>query len=69
MSIEEGMYGLKQASRAWYSRIDGYLTKMGFTKSEADPNLYFKTVGADPVILVLYVDDLFLTGLEKLILK
>ena len=67
--LKKSLYGLKQASRAWYSRIDGYLTKMGFTKSEADPNLYFKTVGADPVILVLYVNYLFLTGSEKLILK
>jgi hypothetical protein len=40
---------------------------MGFEKSEADPNLYYILVGEDPLILVLYVDDLFLTGLEKLI--
>jgi hypothetical protein len=40
---------------------------MGFTKSEADPNLYFILVGDDPLILVLYVDDLFLTGAEELI--
>jgi hypothetical protein len=43
---------------------------MGFTKSEADPNLYLIQVGEDPLILVLYVDDLFnlfLTGVEKLI--
>jgi hypothetical protein len=40
---------------------------MGFTKSEADPNLYFILVGTNPLILVLYVDDLFLTGAEELI--
>jgi len=43
---------------------------MGFTKREADPNLYLIQVGEDPLILVLYVDDLFnlfLTGVEKLI--
>jgi hypothetical protein len=40
---------------------------MGFTKSEADPNLYLIQVGEDPLILVLYVVDLFLTGEEKLI--
>ena len=37
---------------------------MGFTKSEADSNLYFKVVGNIPLILVLYVDDLFLVGDE-----
>ena len=41
---------------------------LGFTKSNADPNLYYKVVDGDQVILLLYVDDLFLTGDEKLIL-
>ena len=61
------MYGLKQAPRAWYGRIDSYLQKMGFVKSDADPNLYYLRVGDEPLILVLYVDDPFLTGSSKLI--
>jgi hypothetical protein len=40
---------------------------LGFTKSKADPNLYYKVVDGGPVILLLYVDDMFLTGDEKLI--
>ena len=40
---------------------------MGFNKSDADPNLYYIVVGADPIILVLYVDDLFIIGAERLI--
>jgi hypothetical protein len=39
---------------------------MGFQWSEADPNLYF-LAGEAPLILLLYVDDLFLTGDEQLI--
>lgn len=35
---------------------------MGFVKSEANPNLYCLMVEDEPFILVLYVDDLFLTG-------
>ena len=40
---------------------------MGFIKSEADPNLYFLLVGYKILMLVLYVDDLVLTGVESLI--
>ena len=58
---------MKQAPRAWYSRIDAYLKQMGFQKSEADPNLYFIVVKGDALILFIYVDDLFITGAEKLI--
>ena len=60
--LKKELYRHKQASRAWYSKIDGYLLAMGFIRSEADPNLYYTLVGDDPLILVLYVDDLFLTG-------
>jgi hypothetical protein len=65
--LKKVLYGLKQAPRAWYSRIDGYLISLGFTKSDADPNLYYKVVDDDPLIIVLYVDDLFLTGAERLV--
>lgn len=33
----------------------------------ADPNLYYIVVGDDSLILVLYVDDLFIIGAERLI--
>eukprot|EP00253_Pinus_taeda_P034214 PITA_34214 len=38
--LKRALYGLKQAPRAWYTWIDSYFTGLGFSKSEADPNLY-----------------------------
>eukprot|EP00253_Pinus_taeda_P023784 PITA_23784 len=67
--LKKALYGLKEAPRAWYERIDSYLMKLGFTRSEADPNLYFKVEDDKPLILVLYVDDLFLIGAHPLIQK
>ena len=63
--LKKALYGQKQAPRAWYFRIDSYLLSMGFQKSEADLNLYFIMVRDDPLILLLYVDDLFITGRER----
>jgi hypothetical protein len=40
---------------------------MDFKKSEVDPNLYYTVVGEDPLILVLYVDDIFITWADRLI--
>ena len=34
---------------------------LGFTESKEDSNLCFKVEGERPVMLLLYVDDLFLT--------
>jgi hypothetical protein len=67
--LKKSFYELKQTPRAWYSRIDGYLQSMGFTKSEVDPNLYLLQVGKDPLISVLYVDDMLLTAVEELIAR
>jgi len=61
------LYGLKQAPCAWYTRIDSYFTRLGFTKSEADANLYHIMVEGKPLIIVLYVDDLILIGDDQLI--
>ena len=65
--LKKALYGLKQAPRAWYAHIDSFLTSISFIKNVVDPNLYFKVFDGFPVILILYVDDLFLTGNEKLI--
>jgi hypothetical protein len=40
---------------------------LGFTKGKVDSNLYLKVMNDEPVILLLYVDDLFLIEEEKLI--
>jgi hypothetical protein len=42
---------------------------LGFSKSVVDPSLYYKTVNGESLILVLYVDDLFLTDTESLIVE
>ena len=40
---------------------------LGFTKSKSDSNLYFKVQCRRPMMLLLYIDDLFLTREYKLI--
>ena len=40
---------------------------MGFSKSKADSNLYYKVKDGNPVMLLLYVDDLFVIGMDGLI--
>ena len=40
---------------------------LGFTKSKEDSKIYFKVEGGRPVMLLLYVDDLFLTRKGELI--
>ena len=65
--LKKALYGLKKAHIACYGRIDGFLINLDFTKSKADSNLYYKVVNDGIMILLLYVDDIFFIGEEKLI--
>eukprot|EP00253_Pinus_taeda_P009545 PITA_09545 len=43
-------------------KIDKYLTDHGFQQSPCDANLYVKHTGDDILFVVVYVDDLIITG-------
>ena len=58
---------MKQAPKEWYGMIDGFLVSLGFTKSKADSNLYYKVVVDRIMILLIYVDDILLKGEENII--
>ena len=47
--------------------MESFPVTLGFTKSKEDSNLYFKIEHGIPVMLLLYVDNLFLIGEEELI--
>ena len=65
--MKKALYGLKQAPRTWYGKIDSFLSSLGFTKSKADSNIYYKVEDGNPMMLLLYVDSLFVTGMDGLI--
>jgi hypothetical protein len=58
------------ASMGWkLNQMDGPFMSLGFSKSVADPNPYYHIIGDEYLILVMYVDDLFLTSSERLIVE
>ena len=61
--MKKALYVLKQGPRAWYSRINSYLTENGFHRSESEPTLCTKVdEQGKMLIFFLYVDDLIFTG-------
>eukprot|EP00253_Pinus_taeda_P035397 PITA_35397 len=60
--LKKSLYGLKKAPQAWYAKMDSSLLESGFSKCYSDNTVYTKKVGNSLIILVLYVDDLILTG-------
>lgn len=66
--LQKSLYGLKQAGRAWYEKIDGTMLSMSFKKSDADVCVYVYQSGDIRVYVALYVDDLliFANNMAKL---
>jgi hypothetical protein len=58
--LRKAMYGLKQGSRAWNSKLNSVLTKIGFTRSQTDPCVYTKRAGRKMELLAVYVDDILI---------
>jgi hypothetical protein len=60
--LNKSLYGLKQASRNWFSTFSEVIKKAGYQQSKADYSLFTKSQGSSFTIVLIYVDDILLTG-------
>ena len=64
--LNKCVYGLTDASRMWYLRVDKFLRNMGLEKMPLDEACYVYRRGKDLAgLLCLHVDDILWTGDEK----
>ncbi|NAU60962.1 hypothetical protein EE075_30035, partial [Klebsiella pneumoniae] len=62
LELVKAIYGLKQASRVWNETFDEFVCSIGFQVSAFDPCLYIKVVDGHCVLVLVYVDDVLITG-------
>jgi hypothetical protein len=60
--LRKSLYGLKQAGRAWFEKINTALIDMDFTPLDSDHCVYVRHQEDEVMYIVLYVDDLLLIG-------
>ncbi|RDX76603.1 Copia protein, partial [Mucuna pruriens] len=53
---------LHKASQAWFERLTFALLHLGFVSSKCDPSLFTLSQGNHHVIMLVYVDDIIITG-------
>ncbi|KAL8117740.1 hypothetical protein AgCh_015573 [Apium graveolens] len=62
LRLLKDLYGLRQAPRAWYSKLNKCLEGLGFTRCVYEQVVYTRHVGSEILIVGVYVDDLLVTG-------
>jgi hypothetical protein len=60
--LKKSLYGLKQALRAWYAKMDSYLLLENFVCCKSDLNVYMLRMVDSLLFFFLYVDDLLIIG-------
>ena len=60
--LQKSLYGLKQAPRQWFAKLSSKLLEYGFVHSYADYSLFTYHKNGVFLALLVYVDDLVLTG-------
>ncbi|KAH9769752.1 retrovirus-related pol polyprotein from transposon RE2 [Citrus sinensis] len=67
--LTKALYGLKQAPKAWYDKLKGCLTAWKFLNSKAETSLFVKHDDKGIIIVLIYVDDIPVTGPDSALLK
>ena len=60
--LQRALYGLKQAPHAWFAKFSSAMSRFGFTSSPHDSALFLHRTDQGIVLLLLYVDDMIITG-------
>eukprot|EP00261_Vitis_vinifera_P033501 XP_019074744.1 PREDICTED: uncharacterized protein LOC100253049 isoform X2 [Vitis vinifera] len=60
--LHKSLYGLKQASRQWFAKFSEAIQSAGYAQSRADYSLFTRKQGKSFTALLIYVDDILITG-------
>ncbi|RVW55201.1 Retrovirus-related Pol polyprotein from transposon RE2 [Vitis vinifera] len=64
--LRRSLYGLKQSPRAWFSRFSSVVQEFGMFRSTTDHSVFYHHNSSGQCIyLVVYVDDIIITGSDQ----
>ncbi|GJZ67473.1 retrovirus-related pol polyprotein from transposon TNT 1-94 [Tanacetum coccineum] len=67
--LKKSLYGLKQTSRQWFTKLSTFLLNLNFKQSYADTSLFTLNQGEHMGMLLIYVDDILLVRDFQILLR
>ena len=60
--LRHALYGLKQAPRVWFAKFSSTISHLCYMASHYDSVLFLRRTDKGTILLLLYVDDMIITG-------
>jgi hypothetical protein len=60
--LQKALYGLKQSLRAWFGRFTEAMKRICYHQGNSDHTLFIKRKNGKVTLLIIYVDDMIVTG-------
>ncbi|KAL9263996.1 Retrovirus-related Pol polyprotein from transposon RE1-like protein [Drosera capensis] len=67
--LHKALYGLRYAPHAWFYRFSSFLLRSDFTEAKSDNFMFVYRRHSQVLILLLYVDDIVVTGTSHTLLS
>lgn len=67
--LKKALYGLRQAGRSWYTKLDTILKDLGATPTKSDPCVYQHGNGQSVTFMAVYVDDILIMSRDPKMIK
>ena len=65
--LNKSLYGLKEAPRAWYEKLNSFLLKNGFEQGKVDTTLFCKNYDSQFLLVQVYVDNIIFGATNEIL--
>ena len=60
--LRRALYGLKQTLRSWFAKFSFTISRLSYIANHYDSALFFRRTNKSTILLLLYVNDMIITG-------
>jgi len=63
--LKKVLYGVKQTNKEWFAKLSSFFISAGYTQFMDDYSLFINSFEGSFPTLLMYIDDIILTGNDK----